>query len=400
MYPLKTFLTSIKYNFIVFFSFILLFTFKVNAQQTLSSNAEISVLTCAKGNDLYNTFGHTGIRVKDATNNLDIVFNYGMFSFGGDSWQEQVDFGVTFVQGKLNYWLGVEQFDDFVWSYNRQKRWVYEQVLNLTIEEKQHLFNALVINYEPENRNYKYDFFFDNCSSRVRDILVNAVGPVFGDENAPIHEPTKLSHIDLIDPYICGSPWLDFGMDIILGIPSSGKASKYEYMFLPYHLKEQISLANGLVKKEGMLIPFPDNPIGKRNFHLFSPINIFIILFFVVSFISYRNYKANKHWFWIDRLILFFTGLMGVLFLFMWIGTDHVPTHANLNMLWAFPLNIIALFFVKNKKWEIYFKLIAGLSGFILLAWFLSPQQFHYAIIPLSLILILRYLKIADYLKK
>ena len=391
------FLTSIKYNYLALLSFVMLLIFNVNAQQTLSPQAEISVLTCAKGNDLYNTFGHTGVRVQDAANNLDIVFNYGMFSFGGSSWQDQVHFGITFVQGKLNYWLGIEQFDDFVYSYKRQERWVFEQVLNLNQDEKQHLFNALVINYEPENRNYKYDFFFDNCSSRVRDILEDAVGPVFGDENAPIHEPTKYSHIDLIDPYICGKPWLDFGMDIILGIPSSEKASKYEFMFLPYLLKEQISLADGLVKREGMLIPFPDNPIGVRSFHLLAPFNVFVFLLILIAFISYKNYKDNKHWFWIDRIILFFTGLMGVLFLFMWLGTDHLPAHANLNMFWAFPLNIVALFFLKNKKWEMYFKTIAGFSAFILLAWFLSPQQYNYAIIPLSFLLIIRYLKILDW---
>jgi len=394
------FLTSIKYNYIALISFLILFTLKVNAQQTLSSNAEISILTCAKGNDLYNTFGHSGIRVKDANNKIDIVFNYGMFSFGGSTWQDQLDFGLNFIQGKLNYWLGVQEFNNFVYSYKKQERWVYEQVLNLSQDEKQHLFNALVINYEPENRNYKYDFFFDNCSSRVRDILEDAVGPVFGDENSPIHEKTEYSHIDLIDPYICGSPWLDFGMDIILGIPSSEKTSRYEFMFLPYHLKEQISLADGLVKKEGILIPFPDNPIGIRSFHLFAPINVFIVLLLLITYISYKNYQANKHWFWIDRIILFTTGIAGLLFLFMWLGTDHVPTYANLNMFWAFPLNIFAVFLVKNKKWASYFKIILGLASFILLAWFLSPQQYHYAIIPLSLILIIRYFKILDWHNK
>ena len=151
------------------------------AQVVLSDQAEISILTCSKGDDLYNTFGHTGIRVKDDLNNLDIIFNYGMFSFGGSSWRDQTEFGVKFVRGKLEYWLGTQSFQSFMRSYEEQERWVYAQVLNLDASQKQQLTNALFVNYEPENRAYQYDFFFDNCSSRVRDMIESAVGPVFGE---------------------------------------------------------------------------------------------------------------------------------------------------------------------------------------------------------------------------
>ena len=394
------FSTLIKYNRSLLFVFLLIYSMGIQAQVSLSENAQISMLTCSKGDDLYNTFGHTAIHIKDLDNNINIVFNYGMFSFGGSSFQDQLNFGVKFVRGKLEYWLGVEDYSDFVSSYTRQERWVYEQVLNLNQAEKQHLFNALVINYEPENRAYRYDFFFDNCSSRVRDIIVDAIGPVFGGENAPIHEPTDQSYIDLINPYIKEKPWLDIGMDIMLGLPSSRKASKYEFMFLPYHLKEQVSLAEGLVLSEQYIIEFPFRDIEKSEFHLFTPFKLFSLLFILIAALSYRNYKAEKHWFWLDRILIFISGLFGTLFLFMWFGTDHLPAHANLNMFWAFPLNLIAFLFLKNKKWQLYFKFVAGLCAFILLAWFLSPQQYHLAIIPLAGIYILRYLKLIDFVNK
>ena len=385
------FSTLIKYSFTILFGIFLIFPKTVFSQFKLSDNAQISILTCSKGDDLYNTFGHTAIRVKDDLNGVDDIFNYGMFSFGGSEFKDQLSFGVKFVRGKLEYWLGVQSYGQFVKSYQYQERWVYEQVLNLSQEEKQHLVNALIINYEPENRAYRYDFFFDNCSSRVRDILVDAVGPVFGDKNSPIHEPTDKSFIDLIDPYIAPKPWLDLGMDIMLGLPSSRKASKYEFMFLPYHLMEQISAADGLVAQEGYLIEFPERDITKKEFHLFTPFFVFTLILLAVSLVTYRNFKANKHWFWLDRILLFISGLMGSLFLFMWLGTDHLPAHVNLNMFWALPFNIIAFAMVKNKKWMLYFKFAAGICAFILLAWFLSPQQYHLAIIPLALTYLVRY---------
>lgn len=370
----------------------------LNAQNdTLSQQAEISILTCSAGDELYSTFGHTGIRVKDPIQNIDVVFNYGMFSFGGSSMKDQVEFGVKFIRGNLEYWLGLSKFENFMRGYKYDERWVYEQVLNLSHEDKEELLNALIENYKPENRAYRYDFFFDNCSSRVRDILVKAVGPVFGDANSDVFRKTDKSFIDLIDPYIKKSPWLDLGMDIMLGIPSSRKASPYEFMFLPDHLMEQISKADGLVKSEHYLIDFPRRHVTESKFHLVTPLSVFTLLLLIIATITYFNYKNNKHWKFIDVTLMLVTGLMGCLFLFMWFGTKHLPAHANLNMFWAFPLNIIALFFINNKKWSIYFKIVLGFAGFILLAWFISPQQYHVAIIPISLLLIIRYLKILDW---
>lgn len=388
--------TLIK-NSLLSFVFMVSMVFASQAQINLSQEAQISILTCSKGDDLYNTFGHTAIRVKDPVANLDLVFNYGMFSFGGDSFKDQAKFGVKFIRGKLEYWLGVENFDNFLSHYKYDKRWVYEQVLNLDFEQKTHLVEALSINMKSENRYYRYDFFFDNCSSRVRDILEDALGPVFGEETDTIHSATKQSFIDLIDPYIKNNPWLDFGMDFMLGLPSSRKASKYEYMFLPYHLKTQISAAKNLVISETYLASFPERDAVKKEFHWFTPFKLFSLILILVSIFSYKNYKAQKHSYLIDYIFLFISGFFGCLFVFMWFGTEHLPAHANLNMFWAFPLNIFAIFFVKNPKFSSYFKLCAGLVTFILLAWFISPQQYHLAIIPLSLIYLVRYAKILTY---
>lgn len=395
MLQLKMFL-SFTNNRLLFALIFACFTNWVFSQATLTNDAKISVLTCGPGTDLYNTFGHTAIRIYDPQQDINVVFNYGMFSFGGSSTKDQIDFGIRFVRGKLDYWLGVQEFDNFINEYVYQKRWVFEQELNLSQTKKQELFEALLINYQPENRKYQYDFFFDNCSSRVRDMIEQVNEDAFGGKDGAVHEGSGKSYIDLIDPYIQRSPWLDFGMDIMLGTKSSREASLYETMFLPDHLMEQVSAANGLVKNEHYLYQ-PEEQLIVERFHLFTPLFVFSILLVIVAFISYFNFKKERYFYWIDGILLSLTGLMGCLFLFMWVGTDHQPAHINMNMFWAFPLNIIAVFLIRKFAKGFYFKMAAGFAAFILLAWFLSPQQYHVAIIPIAIMLLIRYARIIDW---
>src|SRR5690606_22569898 len=131
----------------------------------LSPRAEISIITCGPGEELYSSFGHSAFRVKDPALKLDFAYNYGTFDFN------KPNFYIKFAQGKLLYELSVSYFEDFVYNYKIEGRWVKEQVLNLSQDEKNQLFNFLNINAQPENKEYLYDFFFDNCSTKIRDVL-------------------------------------------------------------------------------------------------------------------------------------------------------------------------------------------------------------------------------------
>ena len=136
----------------------------------LSPKAEISVLTCSPGPDLYSSFGHTAIRIQDSINNrwVDVVYNYGTFQFTDD-------FYFKFAKGQLDYRLSRSSFGDFQYEYLMTGRGIWEQKLLITPAEKQRLFDLLEENYLPENREYRYDFFYDNCSTRVRDIIKKAL---------------------------------------------------------------------------------------------------------------------------------------------------------------------------------------------------------------------------------
>ncbi len=130
------------------------------------------MLTCSPGEELYSTFGHTALRVKDNATRSDIIFNYGTFEFGPD-------FYTKFIKGQLRYFLSIETYADFAYSYQYESRSIQEQVLRLSCAEKEKLFAALQANAQEENKYYQYDFLFDNCTTRARDIVAgNTASPV------------------------------------------------------------------------------------------------------------------------------------------------------------------------------------------------------------------------------
>src|SRR4051812_24672160 len=135
-----------------------LFFFAAQAQDSSNCHVRISLLTCAPGQELYSTFGHTAIRITDSIRRTDIVYNYGTFEF------DDPNFYMKFVRGKLDYFLSAAYYPDFMYEYQEEQRSVTEQVLNLSCTQKQQIVQALAINMQGANRMYKYDFVYDNCT--------------------------------------------------------------------------------------------------------------------------------------------------------------------------------------------------------------------------------------------
>ena len=153
---------NLFHNFLVF----VFLTLQIQAQDfKLSEYAAISILTCEPGTDLYASFGHSAIRVQDPMMQLDIIYNYGIFDFYAPN------FYTNFIKGKLTYTLGRQYFSDFLFEYEMENRSVKEQVLRLDKNSRDRLFNFLEKNYRPENRDYAYDFFFNNCATKIRDLI-------------------------------------------------------------------------------------------------------------------------------------------------------------------------------------------------------------------------------------
>jgi hypothetical protein len=161
--------------------------------------ADIYLLTCGPGTETYSIYGHSALRIVIPERNYDQVYNWGVFDFATPN------FVWKFAKGRLQYMLGVYSYDSFLREYDSEKRWVISQKINLSVEEKQELFNLISVNLRPENIKYRYDFFYDNCSTRIRDLLEKASGGnlIYPDDESKKNLPTFR---ELISDYQKGYP--------------------------------------------------------------------------------------------------------------------------------------------------------------------------------------------------
>ncbi len=342
----------------------------------LSDKADISVLTCGPSDLIYAIYGHTAIRVKDPVRHLDVVFNYGVFSFNAPH------FIYRFAKGQTDYMLVPERFSDFYEDYKLHGRSIYAQVLNLNQEEKQKIWDFLVNKARPENREYRYNFFFDNCATRVRDVVQNLVeGTVFFDSAGV--EQTFREHVTAYQKVL---PWTNFGIQLVLGSPSDKVATAYQEMFLPEFLMKhlagsQVKNSEGihpLVKKTSVIY---DAGTGKSSgFNLLSPVVVFSVLLVFVLVISIVQLIRKRINYLIDYVLLSFTGLIGFGLLWFVLYSEHPAMHPNYNILWAVPFNLIFSLAWIKKKWRPvlrwYWPGLAVWTGlfFILSLWL--PQSF------------------------
>lgn len=368
--------------FAVLSSFLSTFAFSQD-----SCALRISLLTCAPGEDLYSTFGHTAIRVKDTATGTDEVYNYGTFEFAPD-------FYYKFVKGKLLYALSVEDIREFLFEYQAESRSVIEQELSLDCVQKQQLYAALRTNAEPQNRFYRYDFLFDNCTTRARDIIAkNSGGPVQYKVLFPEGQPTFRQ---LIYVYLNRErqDWGKLGIDLLLGAKLDRATTNEEAMFLPDNLLKALdsAAADGkpLVKQKSPLLTMPD--VAGESYFI-TPGVVFSFLLLVYAALSFiKNERARKAATILDFLLFFVLGAAGVLLLFMWFGTDHQLCANNYNLLWASPTHLVAAFFVhKRAAWvKNYFRATFALTSLLILAWAFLPQHLNTALLPLVFCIALR----------
>ena len=348
----------------------------------------ISLLTCTPGQELYSIFGHSAIRVVDSAANTDLVFNYGTFDF------YDPDFYKKFIKGKLLYFVSVDSLQNFLLEYQYDKRGVIEQVLNLSCKEKQAMMSALFENAKEENKYYHYDFNYDNCTTRLRDILEKATGKELKTKNILPHVKTTFRH--LIHDYLNrgGQQWSKLGIDILLGSPLDKKITNREAMFLPDYLMMAFDSSSinheSLVAQKNILLISQEE---KKANPLFTPLLVFSILFLLIATVSIFAATSFRVFLKIFDFIFFFTlGLLGILLLFMWFGTNHAMCKNNFNLLWALPLHLpVALLIFNKKEWiNNYFRFIFFYTLALLVAWFLLPQQLNLALLPIAGIILAR----------
>jgi hypothetical protein len=363
---------------------------RIPGTPVLSRNAEISAITIGPWQgELYSAFGHSAFRVYDPVHQIDDFYNYGVFNF------DQPNFYLNFARGHLNYMLGVDPWPLYRDHFIRYNRYVHEQVLNLDSAQKQAVFDYLFWNAQPENAYYMYDYFYNNCASKLRDILKSNFKSDIKFDSSYI--TTDYTIRELTDLYLMHQPWGDLGIDICLGLPMDKHAKPYEYMFLPDYIESSFDRAT--IRSAGVERPLvrqkliiyesaPEDP-PKSLVHPWMAFGLLLALTFWITWKDWQKKRTSK---WFDLVLFGSVGVLGILLLLLWVATDHRAAARNLNILWAMPLHVFVMpFYWKGAAWtKKYFSGIAILMAVILLLWPWLPQQLNVFLIPVVAALAVR----------
>ncbi len=293
----------------------------------LSNDATISVFTCGRGEELYSTFGHTALRVKDDSNQLDVVFNYGTFDFRTEN------FYLKFVKGDLQYFLSVSSYEDFIIQYQIEKREVIEQTLNLTIQQKQKIFDALNNNIFSTDKYYTYKFIDRNCTTMV----VDKINEILSGEKITKIDDKSISYRSLLYPYFENYFWYKLGINIIFGAKTDEKAEK---LFLPVELMNSLNVIQHDNQK--LVLSTKKLVNGETKNVEFS---FFNSIYFVISLLL-LIVATNKKW--VYKSFLFLCGLLGLFLCLVGLYSEHQEVLWNYNALLFNPLFLL-LPFVGNK---------------------------------------------------
>lgn len=317
----------------------------IDSTARAGSGLRISLLTCGPGQEeVYEIFGHTAVRVMDS--NVppplnDLVYNYGMFSYGPD-------FEMKFMRGKLPYYVASQFFRDFMEEYQEYGRSVQEQVLLVGDSAKQDIQAYLQENCLPQNRYYKYDFFFDNCATRIRDIFPHTLGSTYTYGNT-LKEGENLTYRHIINRYFYKRHWERVGVNILLGSRIDKVMTNTDIMFLPDYLRDGLAgaTANGrpVAEKPALLLDGSLRTGAGLNLPMVLT-GLLLLLAIAGTFVPGLQVVGKATGF----LLLFVSGLLGSLIVAMWFATDHQACANNYNLLWALPTNLMLAFARKRNK--------------------------------------------------
>jgi len=353
-----------------------------------TDSLRVSLLTMMPGREAYSLFGHSALRIRNDASGLDRTYNFGTFDF------DQPFFIARFLRGSLDYQLATAPYEWLLMDYELQERPIIEQTLALDAATSQELFDLLEINALPENRSYRYDFFWDNCSTRLLDALDEALT---GTGNATLTLPptdNPQTFRQLLAPYIQGSPLLETGLNLALALPGDRVATAREETFLPLDLAAQLDRATvagrPLVAQRDTVFWLPSAGLPEHAFPW--PLAIGWIVFGLVALLSVRSWKQRTPARGLDRTLFGLVGVSGLILFLLWVATSHAVMRPNLNLLWAWPTHLLAMWGVSRAtpRWRLYFVLTALVTGVTVLGWAVLPQVFPAAGLPIALAITLR----------
>ncbi len=375
---------------------------------------QVSLITCGPGVEVYNQFGHSAIRMKNVSRNIDLIYNYGIFSFNTPN------FVLRFTLGKTDYLLGIQAYQDFVDWYAYCNRDVREQVLNLSIEEKNTLIGLLNENYKPQNRTYRYNFFYDNCATRPRDLIEKCLQSKLQYADDMTTTSTGQSFRSIVHEFTANNSWSQFGIDLCLGSEADKPISRRAMMFIPLYLEKYFDKAtilphernnnssreknknlvgeksNGtypLITESKQLVTIPEADKVQKDTP-FTPFRCATFMFIVTTVLTIYEIRSRKSMWGFDLILFTAAGIAGCMLAFLATFSEHPTVSPNYLLFLFQPLHLLLLpwFIKKVKKMQRSSYLVVltiELLLFIVL-WAIIPQKFPLAVLPLALCLLVR----------
>jgi hypothetical protein len=378
-------------NKVLLLIFFFLSSFSFSMEQDID-RYNISILTVSPGKDLVDAFGHSGIRVVDNELNYDVVFNFGIYDF------QAPDFYSNFVKGRPIYSLGINNYNRFFNDYKNQKRGILEHKIQISKNKKDALIRLLFENSRQENKFYVYEYFNDNCSTKVADLFIENFNDEIFNSEINLSGKSNDSYRSLIYKMIPKNSWGSLGIDICLGSIIDQDISYRQTFFLPSKFGsflDTIESVNPEIIESKLLLKSQD-VFEESSFNLTSPLFVILFISILTILVSFRDYRNNKQTKILDILLISITTMIGLLISYLWFYSDHSAASQNYNILWASPLNIllfIDLFTRKKRKWILgYLKFIFIMLLLMMSHWILSVQTFNITLFSFIFALLIRYI--------
>ena len=343
-----------------------------------------SLLSCSPGDEAYSLFGHTALRYCDEARQVDVVYNYGYFSF------DAPNFAWRFILGQTDYLVASVPYRIFIQEYVERGSSVVEQVLGLNPLQVERLRRALEVNCLPANRVYRYNYFYKNCTTMARDMFVNALGDgyslVYGNE------PRQMTLRQALASYTHTHPWYSFGIDLLMGSDVDKATTREELQFAPLNLMDDLATAD-IVDAGGNVIPavnatavlvHENKSVPARN--NLTPFNVALLLLLLTFVVMLCELRSKRSFWGLDVMLMLLQGLSGALLLFMGLCSEHPAVDANYTILILNPLALLLLPFMlyrilKHRSlavaWvQVAFVVLFFLSGIIGLQHYPAPLYF------------------------
>lgn len=348
------------YRKILFLLAFLATTLTINAQEQQAAetdstaakfaNVKISLLTCGGYDEVWALYGHSALRVEMPDTGDDVVANWGLFDF------QQPNFIGRFLFGKCDYLMGMVPFNQFIQEFTAKGATVFQQEINLTPEEKGGVLRALYLNSLPENCMYRYNFIFDNCATRPRDIIFNNI-------------PEKVIYNNQIDSTVTfrniihanneQKLWCRLGIDMVIGVNADKPTSRSDQQFLPANMQRDFANAmfvdsaghkRAVVRSSEWILK--GEPTYEKEFPL-TPGACGCVLMIVIAAVTIFERLKKKNFWILDTVLLTICGILGII-LFLMIFSEHPTVSFNLLILTFNPLLLVLLWRIikelKRKK--------------------------------------------------